>query len=404
MDFDVEVDWQGTNCVKWEFIDEEDGYHFSDHAHPKHGPNRLLPMWIADMDFRCSPAIIEALTARAQQGVFGYSHPCDSYYEAVVNWVAQRHGRQIDREWIVITPGVGAALKTLIGSYTCAGDKVLIQPPVYAPFFDAIEANGCQVVNNPLRLESGEYVMDFVDLAQKAADPALKMAILCSPHNPVGRVWTADELRQFGQICLENDTLVISDEVHADLLYQGQRFTSFATLGEAFAQNSIVCTSASKAFNLAGLKTSNIIVENEVLRQKLIETLERRGLSFTNPFGLAATEAAYTHGEAWLAEAMTYIEMNYQAMWDFLAKKLPQLTINRPQGTYLVWVDFRALNLDPAARKTLLMEKAKVYLNSGEPFGIGGEGFERFNIACRRSLLLEALERIKRAIDELESS
>jgi cystathionine beta-lyase len=401
MDFDAEVDWQGTNCIKWEFIAEEDGYHFGDHAHPKHGPDRLLPMWIADMDFRCPPAVIEALTARAQQGVFGYSYPCDSYFEAVTNWMARRHGHRIEKEWIVLTPGVGAALHTLVGSFTAPGDKVLVQPPVYAPFFHAIEANGCQVVSSPLNLDGNDYTMNFTDLAQKAADPALKLAILCSPHNPVGRVWTAAELKQFGQICLENDVLVVSDEVHADLLYEGQRFTSFAILGDEFAQNSIICTSASKAFNLAGLKTSNIIVQNERLRQKFVEMLDRRGLKFTNPFGLAATEAAYNDGSDWLAEAMDYIEANYRAMRAFMGEKLPQLKINRPQGTYLVWVDFRALDLDPAARKALLMEKAKVYLNSGEPFGIGGEGFERFNIACRRSLLLEALERIKKAVDDL---
>lgn len=241
--------------------------------------------------------------------------------------------------------------------------------------------------------------MDFDDLAQKAADPAVKMAILCSPHNPIGRVWTAEELTRFGEICMENDVLVIADEVHCDLIYKGYSFTSFASLSEKFAQNSFVCTAASKTFNLAGLKTSNIITPNRDLKERFEKTLVRNGLFGANAFGIVAVEAAYNHGEEWLAEAMDYIEDNYRFMESFIAEHLPQLKIIRPQGTYLVWVDFSNLGLDPASRKAWLMDEARVYLNEGELFGPEGEGFERFNIACPRSILEEALKRIKGTIN-----
>lgn len=397
--FDRKIDWKGTNCIKWEFISDGDTLIFGDHADPKHGPNRLLPMWVADMDFRCPPPVIEALVARAEHGIYGYSYPCDSYFEAVIGWMARRYGREIEREWISITPGVVAAINTLVQTFVEPGEKVLVQPPVYHPFFNAIKNNGAVIVSNSLRYKDGYYEMDFDDLTQKATDPALKMAILCSPHNPIGRVWTPEELTRFGEICLENDVLVIADEVHCDLIYEGYTFTSFASLSDNFTQNSFVCTAASKTFNLAGLKTSNIITPNRDLRERFEKTLIRNGLFGVNAFGIVAVEAAYNHGEEWLLEAMAYIEGNFRFMESFLSEHLPQLKITRPQGTYLVWVDFRSLGLEPESRKSLLMDDARVYLNEGELFGPEGEGFERFNIACPRVILEEALERIQGAIN-----
>lgn len=392
--FDQEINRKGTNCFKWEFIFDDGKVIFGDHADPKHGPDRLLPMWVADMDFHCPPAVIEALETRAKHGIFGYSYPSDSYYEAVIKWMARRYSRQIERDWITLTPGVVAAINTLVQTFVKPGEKVLVQRPVYHPFFDAIENNDAVIVSNSLRLNDGYYEMDFADLGQKASDPAVKMAILCSPHNPVGRVWTEEELIRFGEICIENDVLVIADEVHCDLIYKGHSFTSFASLSEDFAQNSIVCTAASKTFNLAGLKTSNIITQNEDLREKFEKTLIRNGLFGVNAFGIVAVEAAYNHGEKWLEEVMDYIEDNYRFMESFISKHLPQLNVIRPQGTYLVWVDFRNLGLNPDSRKAMFMEDARVYLNEGEMFGPEGEGFERFNIACPRSILEEALKRI----------
>lgn len=399
--FDAEIDRTGTHSIKWEFLFEGHKLVFGDHAQAKHGRDRLLPLWVADMDFRCPPAVIDALTERVAHGIFGYAMPSDSYYEAVINWMARRYGVVVERDWLVLTPGIVPALNMLVETLIAPGDKVLVQRPVYYPFFAAIENNGGEIVSNTLVLENGRYTIDFDDLAAKAADPAVKMAILCSPHNPVGRVWTREELTRFGEICLANDVLVISDEIHCDLIYDGVAFTSFAAINETFAQKSIICTAPSKTFNMAGLKTSNIIIQDKEIRAKLNKTLLRHGLLGGNALGLVATEAAYNHGEAWLAEVMAYIEANYHFMVAYLAEHLPQLEVIRPEGTYLVWVDCRKLGLDAAARRQLLLGEAKVFLDNGEMFGPEGEGFERFNLACPRSILAEALERIGTAVSRL---
>jgi cystathionine beta-lyase len=396
--FDEDIDRKGTHCTKWEFISENGELKYGDHADAKHGAERLLPMWVADMDFRCPPALVEALVARAEHGVFGYCSPTASYYEAVIDWHARRYGRTLEKEWITLSPGVVPAIKALVQTFVAPGEKVLVQRPVYYPFFSAVEKNGGEIVSNTLIYEDGRYHMDFEDLAQKAADPDLKMAILCSPHNPVGRVWSREELARFGQICLDNDVLVVSDEVHCDLIYSGVTFTTFANISEAFAQNSVICTAPSKSFNIAGLKISNIIIANKEIRQQFVAALDRNGLSGANVFGLTAVEAAYKQGEGWLAAAMTYVEANYNFMVKYMAENLPQLKIIPPEGTYLVWVDFSELGLDPEARKALLMDQARVYLDEGNLFGPEGAAFERINIACSRALLTEALQRIKRVV------
>ena len=328
--FDEEISRKGTHSVKWEFI--SDGVQLTQHdlIYGRPEEERLVPIWVADMDFRSPPAVVEALVERAEHGIYGYTSPTDSYYEAVIGWIARRYGWTIEREWITLTPGVVPALNMLVQTIVAPGEKVLIQPPVYHPFFMAIENNGRQVAANALRYEDDGYCMDFDDLAQQAADPAVKMALLCSPHNPVGRVWTPAELARFGEICLENDVLVVSDEIHCDLIYSDHTFTSFATVDDAFARNSVICTAASKTFNLAGLKTSNIIIRDEALRDRFAATCTRNGLVGTNAFGVVATEAAYNHGEAWLEAAMAYIEENYRFMATYLAQHLPQLKIVPP--------------------------------------------------------------------------
>ncbi|MCB8949831.1 MAG: pyridoxal phosphate-dependent aminotransferase [Ardenticatenaceae bacterium] len=401
-DFDTEVNKFGINSIKWEFIfDADHNATQGDHAHPKHGDERLLPLWVADMDFRCPPPVVEAVVERAKRGVFGYCMPTDSYYEAVLNWFSRRYGRSIQRDWIVMTPGVVPAINLMIQTYTQPGDKILIQRPVYHPFTNSIVNNGREVVSNSLVLENGRYQMDFDDLAAKAADPEVKMAILCSPHNPISRVWSREELTRFGEICLDNDVLVISDEIHCDLIYNGVEFTSFANISERFAQNSIVCTAPSKTFNVAGLKLSNIVIPNEELRTQFAKTMERTGILGTNTFGVVATEAAYNFGEPWLTAVMDYIEGNYNFMRDYLAEHLPQLHLLPAEGTYLVWLDCRTLELTPEERKKLIFEDAHLYLDEGEIFGPEGEGFERFNLACPRSLLAEALDRLKTSINNL---
>lgn len=395
--FDLEIDRKGTHSAKWEMEPDD----FDKNANP--GGGRLLPLWVADMDFRTAPAVIEALVKRAEHGLFGYSTPTDSYYDTVIDWHKRRYGRTIQKEWIVLTPGVVPALNMIVQTFIEPGDKVLIQQPVYYPFFSAIENHGGEIVSNSLVVENGRYTMDFADLAQKAADPAVKMAILCSPHNPVSRVWTREELTQFGQICLENDVLVIADEIHCDLIHPGHSFTSFASLGQEFEQKSIVCTAPSKTFNLAGLHTSNIIIPDKEMRHKVKQTMEKHRMPGANPFGLVATEAAYKDGEEWLTAVMEYIADNYAFMEAYLAEHLPQLKPIPPEGTYLLWVDCHGLGLDPAARRQLLLNEARVYLDEGELFGPEGEMFERFNLACPRSVLEEALERVVTAVQMVNS-
>ncbi|MFN2135862.1 MAG: MalY/PatB family protein [Candidatus Promineifilaceae bacterium] len=397
--FDQEIDRFNTHCLKWE---SEPG---ADHktlpgesAYARHGDERLLPLWVADMDFRSPPEVIEALVERAAHGVYGYSTPADCYYEAVQDWMVRRYNREVQRDWIVITPGVVAALKMMIQAYTQPGDKVIIQTPVYHPFHSAVEENDRRLVYNPLKRVGDRYEMDFEDLERKVIDPLVKLAILCSPHNPVGRVWTPEELRRFGEICLDNGVLVISDEIHADLIYDGFTFASFACLGERFAQFSVICTAPSKTFNLAGLKLSNIIIENDVLRAGLEKVLSQNGASGTNAFGIVAAEAAYRYGEPWLEAVMAYIQENYSFLTAFIAENMPQLTVIPPEGTYLVWIDFSALGLDPEERRRLLLEDAHVWLNEGRIFGPEGAGFERINIACPRQILAEALQRIRTVI------
>jgi cystathionine beta-lyase len=358
-------------------------------------------MWVADMDFACPEPVVQALVARAQHGIYGYTAPTDSYYNAVKSWMKRRQGWEIKPEWICITPGVVPALNMLIRTFVAPGEKVLIQPPVYHPFFHAIENNQAELAANALVYKNGRYHMDFTDLEKKTQDPAVKMAILCSPHNPVGRVWTRDELLRFGEICLKNDVLIVSDEIHADLIFRGTVFTPFASLGEDLFQKAIVCTAPSKTFNLAGLKTSNIVIPDEGLRTEFKKTLQSNGLGGINAFGLVATVAAYNHGEEWLDQVLAYIEDNLHFLEDCVTQHIPRITVVRPEGTYLVWLDCRKLGLGKWELKDLMLREARVYLDDGFIFGPEGEGFQRMNIACPRSILVEALERIRNAINQL---
>lgn len=400
--FDAEVDRRGTNSLKWEFIQQgEDLLHW-EHTDRFFGENRILPMWVADMDFRCPEPVVKALIARAQEGIYGYTAPTDAFYQSVVSWMARRHGWEIAPQWICITPGVVPALNMLVRTFISPGDRVLIQPPVYYPFYNAIENNGGEVVTNPLVYESGRYRMDFADFEEKAKDPRVKMVILCSPHNPVGRVWTRDELLRFGEICIENNVLVVSDEIHGDLIYKGHAFTPFAKISRDFAQHSIICTAPSKTFNMAGLQTSCIIIPNDDLRPRFGKILQADGLVLAGSFGIVALQAAYDHGEEWLEQALSYLQANLEYLEAYVAEHIPQMSVIRPEGTYLVWLDCRRLGLDKLGLTRLMMEVARVYLDEGTIFGPEGEGFERINIACPRSILDEALDRIRNAIAGLQ--
>jgi cystathionine beta-lyase len=398
-DFDELINRKGTDSVKWEFRMELEGTPRLVHSDEAFSEDRLIPMWVADMDFRCPDAVVEALRERAQHGIFGYTRPTEDYFNTVIDWMSKRYGWQIQPEWISITPGVVSAIYSMVQTYTDPGDSILIQPPVYYPFSMAIKHNGREVVTNPLLLDDGRYRMDYDDLRRKILEHDVKMAILCSPHNPVGRVWEPDELRQFGEICQAHDVLVIADELHGDLIFSEHTFTAYATLGPVFEAGSVTCTSPSKTFNLAGLHTSNIIIPDRKLRRRFALTLRRNGHLGESLFGMTALQAAYNHGEEWLEQVMAYIEANYEMLEAFMTE-IPEIKVIKPEGTYLVWLDCRDLGLEAKELEQLMLEQARVYLDEGYIFGAEGEGFERINIACPRSLLEEALGRMR---DVLES-
>ncbi len=400
--FDQVIERHGTGSVKWEFIIHKNHFDHWDETHPSRGNERVLPLWVADMDFLCPQPVVDALVARAQHGIYGYTVAWNDYYEAVMHWMQKRHGWQVQREWITSCPGVVPALNLLVRTFVRPGEKVLIQRPVYYPFTSSAENNGAVVVSNSLVYKDGGYRMDFDDLEAKASDPQVKMAILCHPHNPVGRVWTKDELLRFGEICLERNILVASDEIHGDLVRKDVCFIPFASLSEEFSQHSVTCTAPSKTFNVAGLHTSNIIIPNPELRDAFRKTLRATGLGGINPFGMEALIAAYREGEDWLEQVLDYIWDNYEYMKDFITHHLSQVTILPLEGTYLAWLDFRALGLNKDELEHLMLEEARVYLDQGYIFGPEGEGFERINIACPRAILVEAMERIRRAVKQMK--
>lgn len=384
------IDRKGTNSMKWDecFLQEQ------------FGRGDLLPLWVADMDFKCPQAVIDAMMKRVEHGIFGYSFRDDSYYEAVINWYKKRHDWEIHKEWIVFTPGVVPALNYLVQAFCSPKDKVIIQDPVYYPFRKAILDNGCKVVYNSLKMENGYYTMDFDDLKEKVKDPAVKFLILCSPHNPVGRVWTKEELIRLGEICIENNVIVVADEIHSDLILKGHKHIPFANISEEFAKNAIICTAPSKTFNLAGLQMSNMIIPNEKLRESFKKVLTRNHIELSNPFGIVALMAAYKEGEPWLEDVLDYLESNVDFIEGFVNEKMDQVKFIRPQGTYLGWLDFREITKNKKELDHILINKAKVALDGGYWFGKGGEGFARINFACSQKTLEKALNRIEKAIKE----
>jgi len=396
--FDIEIDRRYTGSVKWEFVINSEDPSQKSRTDACFGSNRILPMWVADMDFPSPEPVVKALQERAQHGIFGYTQPDQAYLAAVTGWMKKRHGWHVEDSWIVTTQGVVPALHMLVKALTQPGDKVLIQRPVYYPFFSAIEKNGCRIISNSLVLTDGQYHMDYDDLEAKTVDPDVKLAILCNPHNPVGRVWTREELQRFGHICLRNHVRVISDEIHGDLVYPGVTFSPFAMADSAFQENSVVCTAPSKTFNLAGLQTSNIFIPDRKNRQKFKESLLANGLFGLNPFGMTACRVAYEEGEPWLEDLLNYLKKNLEALINFFERKIPEIRVIHPQGTYLVWFDCRSLGLDKHQLRNLFLNQARVFLDEGSLFGPEGDGFERINIACPRSLLMEALGRIVAAI------
>ncbi|QEE15601.1 MalY/PatB family protein [Promethearchaeum syntrophicum] len=358
----------------------------------------LLPLWVADMDFRAPEPITKAMIDRVNHGIFGYTLPEEDYYEAVINWFERRHNWKIQREWFIYSPGTVSAICNLLLAFSKPGDKILIQEPVYYPFKESIKNNGRRALINPLKLVHNHYEMDFEDLKEKIKDPRAKILILCNPHNPISRVWKREELEKIGNICVKNNILVISDEIHCDLIFPGYKYTPFASISEDFAQNSVTCTAGSKTFNIAGLQTSNILIPDPIKRQIFINQMENQSLTMPGLFGAIALKAAYNDCEDWVDAVMIYIRKNYVFLKNFIQDKLPGVGVFEPEGTYLIWMDFREIKLPQNELDDILKKEAKVGLDSGPMFGKGGLGFQRINIACPLSILKDALERIKLAL------
>lgn len=353
----------------------------------------VLPMWVADMDFRTAPAIVEALQKRVSHGIFGYTRVPDAYYDAVINWFGRRHGWKIRRERMIYTSGVVPALSAIIKALTVPGDKVVVQTPVYNCFFSSIRNNGCTLVSNPLVRVKDTWKMDFEDLEQKVSDPKVKLFLLCNPHNPAGRVWTQEELTRMGEICFRHDVMIISDEIHCELVFPEYRYIPFASISEEFAARSVTCISPSKAFNMAGLQIANIVAPDEEVRRKIDKAININEVCDVNPFGVLATIAAYNEGEEWLVQLLDYLKGNYLWMRDFCRKYLPQFPVSRLEGTYLVWMDCSPLHQSSEELERNLMKESRLWLNAGTMYGAEGEGFMRWNIACPRSVLEEGLNR-----------
>ena len=385
-DFDRIIDRRNTSCLKYDFATENGK------------PEDVLPLWIADMDMSTAPAVIEALANRARHGIFGYSMPKYDYFSAVANWFKIRHGWEADPEKFICTPGVVFAICTLIRAVTELDDAVLICQPVYYPFSTAVTNNGRKLVVSELAYKNGRYTVDFNDFERKITENHVRAFILCSPHNPVGRVWTREELERMGDICLKHGVFVISDEIHADFTFDGHRHIVFPTIKKEFEKNCAVCTSPSKSFNLAGLQISNIYIPDSAVRKKFEAELDMVGYWEPNVAGTVACHAAYTNGADWLDELKSYLKGNLDFVRGYLNENLPELKLIEPEGTYLAWIDCRALKLTDETLQYVVENMAKLWLDDGYMFGAGGSGFERINLACPRATLKTALERLKAAL------
>jgi cystathionine beta-lyase len=384
-DFDKRIDRTNKATYKW------------DQSEKLFGRSDILPLWVADMDFEAPKEVVEAITQRAEHGIYGYTIRTQSFYDAIIGWLSRRHHWSILQEWITSSPGVVPALSIIVQSFTEPGEGIILQSPVYYPFYDIIKMNGRTVVDNPLILEDGHYSIDFELLEQQARNGA-KMLLLCSPHNPGGRVWKREELKRIGDICLKYNVLVVADEIHHDLVFSGHKHVPFASLSESFAQISVTCIAASKTFNLAGIQAASVIIPNEEIRRKYNASLKTLSLHMESYFGLTAIESSYTYGDEWLDQLLEYLEGNLNALLEFAEKHLPQVKIIKPEGSYLVWMDCRSISDNPQVLKQLMFEKAGVAFSEGSVFGKQGAGFLRVNIACPRSILMEALEKFSAVV------
>ena len=377
--FDEIINRRGTHCVKWD-IDTDP---------------QVIPLWVADMDFKVAPCIQKALEKRIKHGIFGYTEVPSEYYKATIQWFKKKHNWTIDKEQIIYTSGVVPAMSAVIKAYCQKGDKILVQTPVYNCFFSSIRNNDCQTEDSPLVLKGNKYEIDFEDFERHAKDERVKIFLLCNPHNPAGRVWSKEELKRLGEICKRNNVLVVSDEIHCELVFDKKTYTPFASLGKSFAHNCVVLCSPTKSFNMAGLQIANIICPDATAYEKINKAININEICDVNPLGVEALIAAYTQGGTWIDELNKYIEGNYKLLSSFVAKQFPKLKLIEMEGTYLAWLDVSALGKSSDEICKALLEKAKVRLNPGTMYG--ADGFVRINLATSQGLLQEALIRIQKS-------
>lgn len=389
LDFDKVVDRKNTSCLKYDF------------AVKRGMPADILPLWVADMDFKTSSYIQDAVAAQAEHGIYGYTESGDSYFEAVQAWFFTHYDWKMEEKWLVKTPGVVFALAMAVQAFTQENDAVMIQQPVYYPFSGVIKDNGRRIIDNTLvQDEAGSYHMDLVDFEEKIIREKVKLFFLCNPHNPVGRAWTREELEKIGDVCYKHHVLIVSDEIHADFVYN-RKHQVLANLKKEYEEITITCTAPSKTFNIAGLQVSNIFIPDNQLRHRFKRQIAASGYSQLNAAGLAACEAAYRYGEEWYSGVKAYIRENISFTKKFLEERISKVKMLEPEGTYLVWVDFRALGLSKRELEDLIIHKAGLWLDSGAIFGAAGEGFQRINVACPRVTLQTALEKIETAVNNL---
>lgn len=387
--FDELIVRRGTNCAKWD-----------------EAPNdNVIPLWVADMDFKAAPCIIDALRNRVEQGVFGYSVVPEKYYDAVISWFHRRHGFDIKREWMLYTTGVIPALSATIKALTQPGDKVLIQTPVYNHFYSSIRNNGCIAEECPLAYEEGKYSVDFAAFEKQCADEKVKVFVLCNPHNPAGRVWSADEMKKMGEICHKYNVRVVADEIHCELVMPGYKYIPYGSVNDDLLKYAVILSSPSKAFNIAGLQIANIVCYDENVRRAIDRAININEVCDVNPFGIVGVIAAYNDGEEWLQSLLSYIYENYLYLKELFSKELPNFHVVELQGTYLAWVDCSALKLTSRQLSEYLLQHNDVWVNEGEMYGQPkGHSFIRINLACQKARLKEGLSRVVAGIRQLQKA
>jgi len=386
--FDKIIDRDNTASVKFDLREKV------------FGNQDVIPMWVADMDFETPVFIIHALKKRLEHPILGYSYRPDSYFQSIINWVKRRHHWKIDKEWISFSPGIVPAVNMAIMAYTQPGDKILVQPPVYHPFFSAVSNNKRTLVENPLILKNGRHHIDFEDLKSKLQDA--KMILLSNPHNPGGAVWTQEELKKIGDLCVENNVLIMADEIHGDLVFKPAKYIPMASVSPQIANQTVTFIAPSKTFNMAGLATSSVISSNKILKEKFDQILDTIHIGMGNIFGTVASEAAYNHGDEWLDELLEYLSKNMGYVEEFITEYIPEIKVIRPEGTYLMWLDCSDLNLKNKDLKDFMIHDAGLGFNDGRIFGTGGGGFMRMNVACPRQTVELALKKLKKAVKQIQ--